>query len=165
MGKRRIYKTQSWLELLVVLVVIAIANALAGYYYKRFDLTKEKRYTLSETSKKLCSQLTEKMYCKFYLEGEMSRHFKQLRNEVRDMAYEFREASGRKIEIEIVDPLAGKENTERAKVLEGFAQKGINPSAILKMKVATKQRFAISFLGRSSTTKTKQLRLLSSTMM
>ena len=127
MGKRRIYKTQSWLELLVVLVVIAIANAMAGYYYKRFDLTKEKRYTLSETSKKLCSQLTEKMYCKFYLEGEMSRHFKQLRNEVRDMAYEFREASGRKIEIEIVDPLAGKENTERAKVLESFAQKGIEP--------------------------------------
>lgn len=127
MAKRRLYKTQSWLEFTVVMVVIVIANALSGFYYKRFDLTKEKRYTLSETSKKLSAKLTEKMYCKFYLEGEMSRHFKQLRNELRDMAYEFREASGNKIDIEILDPLAGKENTERAKILEGFVQKGIEP--------------------------------------
>lgn len=127
MAKRRIYKTQSWLELGVVLVVLVVINVLAGYYYKRFDLTKEKRYTLSETSKKLASGLKEKLYLKFYLNGEMSSHFKQLRNEIRDMAYEFREASKNRIEIEVIDPLAGKENTERAKVLEEFVQKGIEP--------------------------------------
>lgn len=127
MAKRRLYKTQSWLEIGVVLVIVIVINALSGYYYKRFDLTKEKRFTLSETSKQLCSKLTEKMYCKFYLDGEMSSHFKQLRNELRDMAYEFREASGNKIEIQILDPLAGKENQERAKILEGFVQSGIEP--------------------------------------
>lgn len=127
MAKRRIYKTQSWLELAVVVVIIVILNALSGFYYKRIDLTKEKRFTLSQTSKNLCSKLTEKMYCKFYLDGEMSSHFKQLRNELRDMAYEFREASGNKIEIQIIDPLAGKENQERAKILEGFVQQGIEP--------------------------------------
>lgn len=127
MGKRRIYKTQSLLELAVVLVILVILNALAGFYYQRFDLTKEKRYTLSETSRQLAGKLTENLYLKIYLNGEMSSLFKQLRNEVRDMAYEFREASGKRIDIEIVDPLAEKENQERAKVLEGFVEKGIEP--------------------------------------
>lgn len=127
MGKRRIYKTQSLLELLVVLVIVVLINVLSGVYYHRFDLTKEKRYTLSETSKKLCGKLKEKLYFKLYMDGEMSTLFKQLRNEVRDMAYEFREASDRKIEIEIVDPLKGLERSDVAKTLEGFVQRGIEP--------------------------------------
>lgn len=127
MAKRRLYKSQSFLELLVVLVVIVVANVLSGIYYHRFDLTKEKRYTLSQTSKNLCKKIKEKVYFKLYLDGEMSSLFKQLRNEIRDMAYEFREASGRKIELEIVDPLKGLERQEVAKTLEDFVQRGIEP--------------------------------------
>ncbi|MBS3914182.1 MAG: gliding motility-associated ABC transporter substrate-binding protein GldG [Bacteroidetes bacterium] len=129
MGKRRIYKTQSWVELAVMLVILVILNTLAGFYYKRFDLTTEKRFTLSETSKKLASALSEKLYFKLYLNGEMSGNFKQLRSEIQDMAYEFREASGGKIEIEALDPLKGKEGSERAKILNEFVQKGIEPKS------------------------------------
>lgn len=107
-GKRRLFKTQSLLELAVALAAVVVLNALASFYYKRFDLTAEKRYTLSETSRKLASGVKEKMYFKLYLDGDMSSKFKQLRNEIRDMAFEFREASGNKIEIEVIDPLAEK---------------------------------------------------------
>lgn len=127
MVKRRLYKTQSWLEISVVLVVLVLLNILSGFYYKRFDLTKEKRYTLSETSKNLAGKLTESLYLKIYLEGEMSGHFKQLKNEIRDLAYEFREASGNKIEIELLNPIAGIAGKERAQILEEFARKGMEP--------------------------------------
>ncbi|MFM7765184.1 MAG: Gldg family protein, partial [Sphingomonadales bacterium] len=127
MKKRRLHKTQSWLELLMLLVGIVVINALSSLYYKRFDLTQEKRYTLSETSKNLASQIEEKLYFKLYLDGEMSAKFKQLRNEIRDMAYEFREASRGKIEIEVSDPLKDKDKKEVAGILESFAERGMEP--------------------------------------
>lgn len=127
MKKRRLHKTQSWLEMLMLLVGIVVVNALSSLYYKRIDLTQEKRYTLSETSRNLAFKIEEKLYFKLYLDGEMSAKFKQLRNEIRDMAYEFREASGGKMEIEIADPLKDKEKKEVAGILESFAERGIEP--------------------------------------
>ena len=134
MKKRRLYKTQSLLELLVVVVALVVLNALSSFYYKRFDLTQEKRYTLSETSRKLATRLQEKMYFKLYLDGEMSSKFKQLRNEIRDMAFEFREASGGKLEIEISDPLKSKEKREVSSILEGFAERGMEPVRDIDME-------------------------------
>jgi ABC-2 type transport system permease protein len=127
MAKRRIYKTQSWIELVVVMVVVVAVNILGNIYYHRFDLTKEKRFSLSTTSINLCKKLKEKLYLKIYLDGEMSSLYKQLRNEVRDMAYEFREASKGKIEIEFIDPLLGVSMADRSKVLGTYAEKGIEP--------------------------------------
>ncbi|MBL7811637.1 MAG: gliding motility-associated ABC transporter substrate-binding protein GldG [Bacteroidetes bacterium] len=127
MAKRILTRTQSVTELLVVLVVIVVANGLGNVYYKRFDLSDEKRYTLSKTSRNLAGKLKEKAYFKLYLDGEMSSRFKRLRNEIRDMAYEFREASGKKLEIEVQDPFAGKEKQELSKIMETFAQRGIEP--------------------------------------
>lgn len=141
MAKRRIYKTQSFLELLVLAVVIVVVNILAGIYYHRFDLTKEKRFTLSETSIKLCKKLKEKLYLKIYLDGEMSSLYKQLRNEVRDMAYEFREASGGKIEIEILDPLKGVAKNAKSKVLQEFLERGIEPVPDMNDEDGDKESF------------------------
>jgi ABC-2 type transport system permease protein len=124
---KRNQRSQSLINLMVTLLVIVIANALGSVYYQRFDLTSEKRYTLSETSLKLAQSLEETLYFRLYLEGEMSAKFKQLKSELRDMAYEFREASGRKIEIEVVDPFEGQEVKDITGILEDFAGRGIEP--------------------------------------
>ena len=118
-------RIQSLLEFVTLLVVVIVANILANVYYQRVDLTSEQRYTLSETSKKLAKGLKEKLYFRLYLDGEMSARFKNLRNEVRDMAYEFREISGRKIEIELVDPFEGKLTSEITGILEDFQSRGV----------------------------------------
>ena len=124
---KRNQRSQSLINLLVTLLVIAIVNTLGSLYYHRFDLTSEKRYTLSETSLKLAQSLEETLYFRLYLEGDMSAKFKQLKSELRDMAYEFREASGRKIEIEVVDPFEGQELKDITGILEDFAGRGIEP--------------------------------------
>ena len=120
-------KLQSYSELLVVVFVVVLANVLANQYYKRFDLTAEKRYTLSETSKKLCTQIKDRLYVKVYLDGEMSSKFKRFRNELRDLLYEFREASGQKIDIEFTDPLEGKDNKDKSNILTQMEQRGLVP--------------------------------------
>jgi ABC-2 type transport system permease protein len=123
--KKYNHRNQSLLEFITILVVVIVANVLGNFYYKRIDLTSENRYTLSETSKKLSTGLKEKLYFRLYLDGEMSARFKNLRNEIRDMAYEFRELSGRKIEIEIIDPFEGKLTSEISGILEDFQSRGI----------------------------------------
>lgn len=123
--KKYNHRNQSLLEFITLLVVVIVANVLGNFYYKRIDLTSENRYTLSETSKKLSAGLKEKLYFRLYLDGEMSARFKNLRNEIRDMAYEFRELSGRKIEIEIIDPFEGKLTSEITGILEDFQSRGL----------------------------------------
>ncbi len=118
-------RIQSILEFTTLLVIIIVTNILGNFYYLRIDLTEEKRYTLSETSKKLSKELKEKCYFRLYLDGDMSARFKNLRNEIRDVAYEFRELSGRKIEIEIIDPFEGKQLSEVSGILDDFNQRGV----------------------------------------
>ena len=118
-------RIQSILEFTTLLVIIIVANILGNLYYLRIDLTEEKRYTLSETSKKLSKELKEKCYFRLYLDGDMSARFKNLRNEIRDVAYEFRELSGGKIEIEVIDPFEGKQLSEVSGILDDFNQRGV----------------------------------------
>ena len=118
-------RIQSILEFTTLLVIIIVTNILGNFYYLRIDLTEEKRYTLSETSKKLSKELKEKCYFRLYLDGDMSARFKNLRNEIRDVAYEFRELSGRKIEIEVIDPFEGKQLSEVSGILDDFNQRGV----------------------------------------
>ena len=118
-------RIQSILEFTTLLVIIIVVNILGNFYYLRIDLTEEKRYTLSETSKKLSKELKEKCYFRLYLDGDMSARFKNLRNEIRDVAYEFREFSGRKIEIEVIDPFEGKQLSEVSGILDDFNQRGV----------------------------------------
>lgn len=97
--KKYNHRNQSLLEFITILVVVIVANVLGNFYYKRIDLTSENRYTLSETSKKLSAGLKEKLYFRLYLDGEMSARFKNLRNEIRDMAYEFRNSLVEKLKL------------------------------------------------------------------
>lgn len=125
--KRTNKKLQSYINFLVLFLIIILGNILSSLYYKRIDLTQEKRYTLSETSKKLAQSVKDKVYFKLYLDGDMSAKFKQLRLEIRDIAYEFREISGKKIEIEVIDPFKGVKKEEMDALLNDFVQKGIEP--------------------------------------
>ena len=125
--QKRAYKQQSFLELLLLIVVIVIVNILATKYYKKVDLTKEKRYTLSNTSKELASKVEDRMYFKVYLEGDnLSTKFKRLRTATLDMLREFRDLSGNKIDYEFVNVLKDKTDKERSEIIKQLSEKGLN---------------------------------------
>jgi ABC-2 type transport system permease protein len=124
---KRGYKQQSFIELILLAVVIVIANVLANQYYTKFDLTKEKRFTLSATSKELAKKIDDRMFFKVYLEGDnLSAKFKQLRTATVDMLSEFRDLSGNKIDYEFVNVFADKDDKEKAEVMKQLSLKGLN---------------------------------------
>ncbi|QTE22809.1 gliding motility-associated ABC transporter substrate-binding protein GldG [Polaribacter cellanae] len=66
--------------LIIGLIVLNIANQ---FFYKRFDLTEDQRYTLSETTKNIISNVNKNLFITVYLEGEFPSEFKRLQVETR----------------------------------------------------------------------------------
>ncbi len=123
---KRGYRQQSLIELVLLMAVIVIVNVLAGQYYKKFDLTEEKRFTLSETSKQLAQKVDDRMYFKVYLEGDnLSSRFKRLRTATIDILREFRDLSGNKIDFEFENVFKDKTDKEKAEIIKQLSQKGV----------------------------------------
>ncbi len=90
-----------WLLLLVVLFGI---NYLAAVIHARFDLTKEKRYTLSKATKDLLNQLDEEVQIDVFLKGEFPSGFRKLANSTREFLGLLKDRNSSKIQYRFISP-------------------------------------------------------------
>lgn len=90
-----------WLILLVLLVGI---NLLASVFHSRFDLTKEKRYTLSKPTKNLLKNLNSPVSIDVFLKGDFPAGFKKLANSVQEFLEECKDYSNGKLRVQFIDP-------------------------------------------------------------
>ena len=74
---------------ILILVVIGL-NFISNYLYKRFDLTQDKRYTLSQPAKKIISSIDDYIMIKVYLEGDFPSEFKRLQDETKQILEEIK---------------------------------------------------------------------------
>ena len=65
----------------ILLIALVLLNVLNQSFYKRFDLTKDQRYTLSETTKTIVQQIAQPLVIKVYLKGDFPSEFKRLQIE------------------------------------------------------------------------------------
>jgi ABC-2 type transport system permease protein len=114
--------------MLLLAIVLVLVNIVAYHFYERFDLTKEKRYTLSKATVDLLRNLDDEIFIKVYLEGEFPAGFKRLRNSTSEMLDEFRAASKGKIHFTFEDPLDGKEEKEKKEIYQQLTEKGLQPT-------------------------------------
>lgn len=113
----------------VIGIVIAL-NVLSGFFFTRFDLTTEKRYTLSDTSKELLEGLEDVIYLKVYLDGELPAGFRRLRDRTREMLDEFRAYSNNNIEYEFINPSDQPDEASRNELYRQLAKEGLMPTNI-----------------------------------
>jgi len=73
-----------------VLLVIGfvVLNVINQSYYIRFDLTEDKRYTLSKTSATIVSKVDKNLFINVYLEGNFPSEFTRLQIETRQFLEE-----------------------------------------------------------------------------
>jgi len=90
-----------WLFLLIIVVAI---NFLASAFHTRFDLTKEKRYTLSRTTKQLLKTLDEPVMIHVFLKGDFPSGFKKLSLTTSELLKEFKENGKRNIIYNFHEP-------------------------------------------------------------
>lgn len=121
------YKLEAWLQLGIGLVSLIIINSLAQRYFFRIDLTEEKRYTITEASKNILSELEGDVYIDVYLEGELPANFRRLQRSVRDMLDEFNAYADDQINYKFVDPGEARSNRSRNQFYQFLADKGLKP--------------------------------------
>jgi ABC-2 type transport system permease protein len=138
---KRNVKQNSILQLLLGAMVIVLLNVIASFVFTRFDLTSEKRFTLSPATKNMLKNLNDVVYVKVYLEGDFPAGFKRLRNSTRETLDEFRVYAGDNLQYEFIDPSASKDVQERNKLYQQIAKLGIQPTNLeTREKGATSQK-------------------------
>lgn len=129
-------KRSHLLQLLLGLVTIIFINVLGYYFFVRIDLTEEKRYSLSVSTKKLLKEIDEVVFVRCYLDGDMPAEYKALKNETKEMLDQFR-AYNPNIEYEFVDPNGFENRTERDEFYRRLFERGLSPINIKTTKSNT----------------------------
>lgn len=108
----------------ILIAFLLVLNVISSYFFQRFDLTKDKRYTLSTTSLNIIKQVQNPLYVKIYLQGDLPSEFKRLQSETHDLFEEF-QAYNKNIVFEFVDPLENKD--ESMDNIKELYLKGLTP--------------------------------------
>ena len=98
----KIWSSKLWWLFLLILVVAV--NFLASSFHSRLDLTKEKRYTLSNATKQLLKNLNEPVMIDVFLKGDFPSGFKKLSLSTSELLKEFKENGKRNIIYNFYEP-------------------------------------------------------------
>ncbi|UOB17865.1 gliding motility-associated ABC transporter substrate-binding protein GldG [Abyssalbus ytuae] len=104
--KKILFKT-----LAITLAAIILLTVLSTYIFKRFDLTQDKRYTLSEATKNLVKQIDKPVIIDVLLQGNFPPEFKKLQIETKQILQEFA-AINSNIKFSFVNPLEDEKTRE-----------------------------------------------------
>ncbi len=126
-NSNRNIRLRSWLQLLTTVAGIILLAVLGSLLRLRLDLTEDKRYTLSNPTKKVLLGLKNDIYIQVYLDGDIPIPLKRLKRSVGEILEEFRIASGRKIDYEFINPSEGKDAKQREAQSQVLENKGLIP--------------------------------------
>lgn len=117
-------KNSNLKSVLFIFLVLIVINLISNSFFYRFDLTKDKRYTLSENSLSIVKKIYEPLFIKVYLQGDLPAEFNRLQSETQDLLEEF-QAYNSNIVFGFVDPLANKD--ESMDNIKQLYLKGLTP--------------------------------------
>ena len=126
-NKRKNLKKNEIIAFLVTVAIVVLINVIGSFVFTRLDLTSEKRYTLSPTTKEILNNLDDYVYFKVYLEGDFPVGFKKLRRETKEMLDEFR-AYSKYIGYEFINPSESEDAHERQENYKLLRQSGLVPT-------------------------------------
>ncbi|MFV8367819.1 gliding motility-associated ABC transporter substrate-binding protein GldG [Flavobacterium sp. XS1P27] len=111
-------------SVLIILAIVVLANVIGSSFFHRFDLTKDKRYTLSPTSLNIIKQVQNPLSIKVYMQGDLPAEFKRLQQETKQLLEEF-QAYNSNIVFEFVDPLENEDASMDN--IKDLYRKGLTP--------------------------------------
>lgn len=122
--KKNINHTKSFILFLAAIILI---NVVGSYFYKRFDLTQDKRYTLSEAAKNTIAAVESPIVIDVFLKGNFPPEFQRLQIETKQLLEEFSSYNSN-IKYEFVNPLEGEKNP--AAIQKQLQQMGLTTAQV-----------------------------------
>lgn len=154
---RKNIKRYSHLQLLFGIAILLSLNTIGSFFFYRLDLTSEKRYSLSPSTREMLTKLDDVVYFKVYLDGDYPAGFKRLSSETREMLDEFRAYSDN-IQYEFINPSASSDKKTSEDLYKQLMQSGLNPTQ-LQVRKEDGMSQQIIFPGALVTYKNRELPL------
>ena len=139
-------------NLAIILVAIIAVNVLSNSFFKRFDLTSDKRYTLSETTLTLLENVKEPINIDVFLDGDFPAEFKRLQSETYQLLEEYK-AYNSNIIFKFNNPNGDANNAEQFAnelISLGFTPTNINQNVKGKKELIQIFPWAIANVGEKS---------------
>jgi gliding-associated putative ABC transporter substrate-binding component GldG len=112
---------------IIVLAIIVLVNILGQALHFRIDLTKEKRYTLSDATETILKDLDEQVFIRIYLDGELNIQLKNFQKSILETVQEFKIHAKSNLQFELEDPFLETDEATRNRIMEELYNKGLRP--------------------------------------
>ncbi|MEY3432158.1 MAG: hypothetical protein RL131_94 [Bacteroidota bacterium] len=130
------------------LTVVLALNVLSGFIHFGFDLTAEKRFTLTPSTAALVGSLKEPMKLTVFLEGDLPAGFKKLAVAAKDLSNSFGSLSQGQFRIEFIRPGDGMNEEDKAVFFDSLQRMGINPTNVkAQLKKGEERKETLVFPG------------------
>lgn len=112
-------------HILILIIALIAINVISGTFYKRFDLTTDNRYTLSESATQIIEAIESPIRIDVFLKGEdFPSEFRRLQNETKQLLEEFA-ALNNNIVFNFINPLEDESTRERN--IQQLTLRGLKP--------------------------------------
>jgi ABC-2 type transport system permease protein len=118
-----------FLQILLILGIIIFINILSQYFNTYLDFTEEKRFTLTEPTKKLIKDVKNVVYIQVLLEGNFPSGFKRLQQSTKEILDQFNSENGY-IEYEFENPNEGTVDVINAR-RKSYGEEGLIPTNLM----------------------------------
>lgn len=118
-----------FLQILLILGIILFINILSQYFNTYLDFTEEKRFTLTEPTKKLIKDVKNVVYIQVLLEGNFPSGFKRLQQSTKEILDQFNSENGY-IEYEFENPNEGTVDVINAR-RKSYSEEGLIPTNLM----------------------------------
>lgn len=102
-----------WIWASVFIILLVIVN---NFFFKRFDFTVDKRYTLTKSTQQLLHSIDQPLQLDVYLQGNFPAKYKNLQAEVITLIEEFQQENPN-ISYKLIDPVEDLPSTDTLQIL------------------------------------------------
>ena len=116
-------------KILFVCSALLLVQILASFYTKRWDLTSDNRYSLSDSSKEFIRSIDQPIRVDVFLNGKLPQEYQRLRSEA-EVILQSITAQNDRFYYEFIDPFKGTDDAEQ--LLEEMNQYGLFPELVVE---------------------------------
>ncbi len=116
------------LKLITGVLLLLLGYQFAKLYTVQWDLTEEKRYTLSDQTTRILTGLDEPIYMEIYLSGDLPSNFVRFQKAIGEMVEQFAGAAIVNVEYKWIDPAVAQSTQARNQYFQSLVEKGLQPT-------------------------------------
>ena len=124
------FSKKKWEHILIFLIagtLLILLNILGSRHFYRWDLTEEKRFSISDATKEMLGQLNEQVYVEVYLEGDLPSGFDRMKRSIQEVLDEFNVYSAKPVNYRFVNPDQAQGTVARDEFFQSLINRGIQP--------------------------------------